>query len=382
MPLDLARDTLFVALAGSHAHGTAHASSDVDLRGVCVAPIDVRVSLFRSFEQFEGTLEGPLWSAIRARIEAHPTAASGLAVKTETVIFDVAKFLSLCANANPNALEVLFADERDWVYETPAWREVHAARHRFLSKKEQATYLGYAMAQLKKINTHRSWLLHPPSRKPTREELGLPDAGTMSRDDQNRIEQSIAEKVRSYGIDTLEMPRALRISLDDRLRAFWCDATRVQEHALEDALRDVATSALHLPASVIEVLNAERRYRSAMKQWEAYQTWKAERNPARAELEQRYGYDTKHAMHLLRLMRTGLTLLTTGELHVRRPDAGELAEVRAGKLSFDELLAKAAALEAEMQTAARESSLPDQIDFAFVDALQLSLIAGADRAVL
>lgn len=374
MTLDLARDTIFVTLAGSHAHGTARDGSDVDLRGVCIAPLQIRLSLFDSFEQFDGILDGPLWDAVLPRLQAHATASRSLSVKTETVIFDAAKFLGLCANANPNALEILFADERDWVFETPAWRRLHAERQRFLSKKVQQTYLGYAMAQLKKIRTHRSWLLDPPTHKPTREEFGLPESGTLNRDDQNRIEQSIADKVRSYGIDTLEMPKALRIALQDRMRTFWCDALAAPEEELDERVRAVATSALRLPASVVDALNAERKYRAAMRHWEAYETWKSERNPGRAALEKQHGYDTKHAAHLLRLMRTGLELLETGELRVRRPDAVELIAVRDGALSYDDLLAQAAGLESRMGAAARTTSLPDQIDHGLVDGLAMELI--------
>ncbi len=377
MTLDLSRDTIFVTLAGSHAHGTAHAGSDVDLRGVCVAPFELRVSLFRTFEQFEGALDGPLWDTVRARLATHPTASRGVAVKTESVVFDVAKLLHLCASANPNALEILFADPGDWLHETPAWRRLHGERHRFLSKKVQQTYLGYAMAQLKKIKTHRSWLLRPPTHKPTRGEFWLPESGTMSRDDQSRIEQSIADKVRSYGIDTLEMPKAARIALHERLRAFWCDALAADDDELDDRLRSVAVTALDLPPAVAVSLDAERKYRAAMKHWEAYESWKSERNPARAALEKEHGYDTKHAMHLLRLMQTGLDLLTTGELLVRRANAHELDAVRHGELSFDELLAKAAELEARMNAAARTTSLPEQIDFELVDGLAVELIRGA-----
>src|SRR6185295_8264548 len=152
----LEEHTIFLTLAGSQAHGTAREGSDVDLRGVCIAPLDVRVSLFQGFEQFEGTLDGALWAAVLPALERHAAASRGMAVKTEAVVFDIAKFLRLCAAANPNALEVLFADEGDWLYETPAWRRLQTERRRFLSRKVQQTYLGYAMAQLKRIKTHRS----------------------------------------------------------------------------------------------------------------------------------------------------------------------------------------------------------------------------------
>lgn len=369
MPLDLTRDTIFVTLAGSQAQGTAREGSDVDLRGVCVAPLDVRVALFSSFEQHEGPLDGALWDEVLARLQAHPTARHGLAIKTECVIFDVGKFLSLCASANPNALEVMFADPRDWVHETPVWRAIHRERQRFLSKKVQQTYLGYALAQLKKIKAHRAWLLAPPKEKPTRKALGLPEQATLSRDDQNRLEQAIAERVRSYGIETLEMPKALRIAVVDRLRAFHCDSLARSEETLDEGLREVAIAALALPGQVVDTLAAERKYRGAMRHWEAYQGWKAERNPARAVLEEKHGYDTKHAMHLLRLMKTGVELLETGELRVRRDDAAELHAVRDGALSYDELIARAHGLEERMQRAAHTSALPDSIDFGFVEAL-------------
>lgn len=374
MSFDFAPDTIFITIAGSHAHGTPHAGSDVDLRGVCVVPLETRLSLFRSFEQFEGTLEGDLWERVRDRLQGHPTAASGLKVRAETVIFDIAKFLRLCAAANPNALEILFADERDWAFETPAWRRLYNQRRHFLSKKVGETYLGYAMAQLKKIRTHRSWLLNPPSRKPTRKEFGLPEAGTMSRDDQNRIEQAVAEKMRSYGIDDLEIPGSLRIALIERFRSLQCDVLGVREDALDEARRQIAIEAMALPRDVIAMLEAERKYRAAMKHWQAFETWKLERNPKRAELEARHGYDTKHAMHLLRLMRTGLEILRTGELHVRRSDAEELRHIREGRWSFEELLAKAADLEAELAAAARESSLRERVEDDFVDGLAMELM--------
>jgi predicted nucleotidyltransferase len=343
----LERHTIFLTIAGSHAHGTARDGSDVDLRGVCIAPLDLRLSLFSVFEQYEGPLSGGLETTIRPRVEAHASASRGLGIKIECVVFDIAKFVGLCAAANPNALEILFADEADWVLETPAWRRLHGERQQFLTKKVQQTFVGYAMAQLRKIKTHRSWLLHPPARKPARQDFGLPAAeSTLSRDDQNRLEQSIADKVRTYGID----------DVDERLRA-------------------VATNALGLPSDVVAALNAEKQYRAAMKHWDSYETWKSQRNRARAELEQQHGYDTKHAMHLIRLMRMGLESLERGDLLIRRPDATELAAIREGAMTFDELLALAERLQHEMERAAATTNLPDDVDRNRVDELAFALMA-------
>lgn len=371
----LEQHTIFLTLAGSQAHGTARDGSDVDLRGVCIAPLSVRLSLFRAFEQYEGELPEPLAETVVPRIKGHPTASRALDIKTECVVFDVAKFVGLCAAANPNALEILFADERDWVFDTPAWRRLHDERQRFLTKKVQQTFHGYAMAQLKKIKTHRSWLLNPPTRKPSREDFGLPVAGgTLSRDDQNRIEQSIADKIRSYGIDNIDMPKPTRIAVQERLDAFYGDALSASDEDLDARMRAVATHGLRLPPDVVSAVNAEKKYRAAMKHWDSYQVWKTHRNPARAELEHQHGYDTKHAMHLVRLMRMGLEALETGDLRVRRDDADELAAIRDGAMSFDELLAAATRLQDSMEKAAATTELPADVDREGVDDLLLALL--------
>jgi predicted nucleotidyltransferase len=362
--------TIFLTLAGSQAHGTAREGSDIDLRGVCIAPLSVRLSLFRTFDQYEGVLPAALAETVIPRIKEHPRAAPGLDIKTECVVFDVAKFVGLCAAANPNALEILFADEQDWVLAKPEWQRLHDERGQFLTKKVQQTFLGYAMAQLKKIQTHRSWLLNPPTKKPAREDFGLPaHSGTFSSDDQNRIEQGIAAKLRSYGIDDVDMPKPSRIALQERLDVFYRDALSASTDDVEERMRAIATTSLGLPPEVASTLNAEKRYRAALKHWDSYETWKNQRNPARAELERAHGYDTKHAMHLIRLMRMGLEVLETGELHVRRDDADQLSAIRDGGLTFDDLLAMATSLQQSMEKSAAATTLPHDVDYHRVDAL-------------
>jgi hypothetical protein len=69
-----------------------------------------------------------------------------------------------------------------------------------------------------------------------------------------------------------------------------------------------------------------------------YWTWKENRNQVRSTLEEKYEYDTKHAMHLVRLLRTGAEALETGTIIVRRPDAEELLAIRNGAWSYADLI--------------------------------------------
>lgn len=111
-----------------------------------------------------------------------------------------------------------------------------------------------------------------------------------------------------------------------------------------------------------------------MKHWDAYQAWKRNRNPARAEVEAKYGFDTKHAAHLVRLMRTGLEVLESGQLHVRRADAEELRSIRDGAWAYERLVEESARLEKRMKDAARESMLPAEVDHEWVDKFAFEMI--------
>ena len=70
----------------------------------------------------------------------------------------------------------------------------------------------------------------------------------------------------------------------------------------------------------------------------AWAHWKENRNPKRLALEEKYGYDTKHAMHLYRLMMEGKELLLTGNITLPRPDAELLVQIRNGLWSYEELM--------------------------------------------
>lgn len=375
MRFDVSAHTIFVGLSGSLAHGTGTADSDVDLRGVCIAPLSTRVSIFHRFEQYEGSLHGDLWHSVEAQLQRRPHTARAMQQKTESVVYDLAKLVSLLCAANPSALELLFTPEEDWLYETPAWRALYERRHELLTRRVSQTYLGYGLAQLRRIRTHRAWLLSPPARKPVRSDFGLPDSSTLNRDDQGRIERAVSDRLKAYAFGELELDKPTRITLNEKMDAFMHDA--MVAAGFESTPKDVATRALGLPGEVIATLEAERRYRAAMKQWDAYRTWKERRNPERAKLEQQFGYDTKHAMHLIRLMTMGVEILETSELRVRRPDADELMAIRAGSLSFEELETRAQELEAAMKAALERTALPADVDREAMDRLVFELVRNA-----
>lgn len=114
---------------------------------------------------------------------------------------------------------------------------------------------------------------------------------------------------------------------------------------------------------------AERAFRGAVKHHAAYHEWRRNRNPKRAVLEEQFGYDTKHAMHLCRLLRMGIEILLSGEVLVRRPDAEWLLSIRRGALTYEALLEWVKAAEAQLGKAEQESDLPEEPDFRWAEQL-------------
>jgi uncharacterized protein len=117
----------------------------------------------------------------------------------------------------------------------------------------------------------------------------------------------------------------------------------------------------------------EKAYRAANKHWQNYQHWRVHRNPERAATEERYGYDTKHALHLLRLYRMGIEILTKGIVRVHRPDAAWLREVKTGRYTYPQLMALIEDLKEELTAAEATTALPEEPDRQQIEALLISL---------
>lgn len=379
--------TIFLGLTGSHAYGMAREGSDVDIRGACLVPRFVRDSPFKSFEQFKpehqkGPWGGegmPSFQAIE-RLKGHVTAGRSYTQqdeKLDLVIFSLHKMVGLAAKNNPNILELLFLDDRDVLFADKRWQRLIESRDIFLSRRCKHTYLGYAYKQLSRIQGHREWLLNPPKNPPTRAEFGLPEETVLPADVRNQIDEAITKIVRDWSVaDGFEdiLKGAFLDALMERMREFQCTVLACTDPELDEKSYLLAAQSAGVGKDVLYMLRQERRYRASRKNWQAFQKWQRERNVARAALEADYGYDTKHGTHLIRLMRTGLEILRDGKLNVRRSDAEELLFIRDGGLSYDDLMAQATTLRAQVEAANLASELPEEPNQGKIEELLLSLL--------
>lgn len=329
--------TLYITRHGSHAYGTSTPTSDIDVRGLAVAPMHYYLGVAHTFEQV---------------VQHEPI---------DLTIFDLRKFAKLAADANPNALEILFTDPSDHLLVHPLMERLFAARELFLSTKALHTFSGYARAQFKRIQAHRRWLLNPPKAPPTRGEFGLPERTVIPADQLAAAQASIRDQLDAWQWKELDdVDPATRQAIRSEFSRRLIEVTLWNESELEERVWHSAASAVGYDANFIRLLDLERQYTARHREWTQFQDWKKNRNPDRAAMEAESGYDRKHAMHLCRLGRMCRELLTEGVVRVRRPDADELLAIRNGAWTFEQLQEYADNLDAELQEVVKASKLPRQ----------------------
>jgi hypothetical protein len=137
------------------------------------------------------------------------------------------------------------------------------------------------------------------------------------------------------------------------------------------ALSTIANEKLgiDLPKNIITLFTQEKAYAAAKAHYDQYVNWKKTRNPARAEMEAKWGFDVKHGCHLIRLMRMSKEILVLGKVLVKRPDRDELLAIRRGERTYDNLVEEAERLEAECDALYTTSMLPREPDRVKLDTM-------------
>lgn len=356
MNFDVKSRTILEVTHGSHAYGLNTPSSDLDVKGVCIEPESFHLGFLHKFEQLQ-----------QMAANGHPY---------DLVVYSLKKFASLASNCNPNIIEILFVDDSD-VRRCDAFGEL-LRRHRndFLSTRAKHTFSGYAHAQIKKIFAHKRWNDNPPDHMPLRSEYGLPERTLVPKDHLAAATAAIKKILDSWQLDGLEF-------VDEPTRIMiLAKVTDVIEEIVVggDPLWMRAARTLGFSEDFIHVLDQEKAYENVKREYTQFKEWERLRNPARAALERKHGYDTKHGMHLMRLMRMCREIIRDGEVKVKRHDRDELLEIRNGAWSLDRLLAEAKSIEDECNELYKVSPLPREPDRNKLNDLVVDIVRDYVRA--
>ncbi|MCT9935089.1 nucleotidyltransferase domain-containing protein [Planotetraspora sp. A-T 1434] len=126
MELQVPGHTVLSVVVGSRAYGLETESSDVDRRGVFVAP----TPLFWRLDKPPTHVEGPM---------------------PEQFSWEIERFCVLALQANPTVLECLWSPIVE--HSGPLGDGLLAIRQAFLSRKAERTFAGYADEQLRRLGS-------------------------------------------------------------------------------------------------------------------------------------------------------------------------------------------------------------------------------------
>lgn len=340
--------TVLLVRHGSHAYGTNTATSDEDFKGIAIPPKNYFLGTMHRFEQAELKAPDP-----------------------DAVIYDIRKFFNLAADCNPNIIEVLHTDPSDHFLVDPIGEIILEHKDAFLSKKIKHTFLGYSIAQLKRIKTHKRWIMNPPTHPPTRKELGLPEQTLIPADQLMAAQAEIQKELDRFQFDFMEgLEESRKIEVRNTVTGMLAELKITTDQHWQASARKIGLS-----DNFIQLMQREREYAGAKREWDQYQNWKKTRNMARAMLEEKFGYDTKHAYHLVRLIRMCREILTTGVVLVKRPDREELLAIRNGAWTYDQLIEFAEREEQKLNELYNMSNvLPKSPDKEMLDKLCIKLV--------
>jgi predicted nucleotidyltransferase len=352
MNFDVEQRTIYRAIHGSIAYGLRTPTSDIDIKGFCIEPKAYHFGYKHRFEQQE-----------RLASKGHPE---------DSVIYSFKKFVNLAAECNPNIIELLFVYEGHIDHMDKFGHEVRRNRDWFISKKARHTFAGYAHAQIKRIETHRRWLLSPPTHLPTRTEYGLQEQPEIPSGQLQTAQAMVTKHLDRWQFNDMSgLDPDVRQIIKDTIADLMAEA-----QISTDQRYMAATRRLGFEDNFVELLYKERKYKQASDEWTNYQNWIKTRNTKRAEGERDHGYDLKHASHCLRLMRMCKEILSGKGVIVNRArvDAEELLAIKMhGAMKYDDLMQEVRNLNDECTALYQTSTLPHGPDVNKIDEMVIRI---------
>jgi len=301
-------DLIVSHMSGSHAYGMNTPTSDVDVRGIFCAPRKCICTPFNNInEQTIPSME-------------------------DAKVYEVSRFIQMYTDANPNILETLWVDEEDILTGSEAYTLLRNHRQQLLSKKVAFTYSGYALSQLKRVKGHKKWINNPCPVNPPKQS-----------DYVSLVQNFTDDKILPSEFSLINYKEGCRlIPFGNNLFGLYVGGkggdynTHTDDGMLNMVFVDESRVDWGAPQMIVK-WNKEDWAREK-ETHKNYWTWKRNRNPIRAALEEEHGADMKHVSHLVRLLRSVEEILTEGVVKVRRPDAEELLAIRNGSWQYDDII--------------------------------------------
>lgn len=328
----LDRHLIYRCVTGSRAYQTHTPASDYDIRGVYILPERLLLSPFHKLDHIQ--IDGE-----------------------DTHYYELRNFMSMIAKQNWNILELLWIDQDHVQHETEAWKLLKQHRGDLLSKEYGKRISAFARNQLNKLISRREWFENPKSEEPPLAR----DFVVIDRDltgGQHFQKNGMPRKRDGY--------RLIRQG-DGSDQFLLCADEAAQWHDSSGAL---CWSQENPPeqAQALAVVSFNRAlYEADRKEWKQYWEWKRNRSKDRGILQDRLGYDTKDATHLLRLLFTAREAMDGCSIRLVLAQASFLKDVRRGVFAFDDIVSWTQDIHDQLQEAIHRSELPEKVNIGLME---------------
>jgi hypothetical protein len=222
--------------------------------------------------------------------------------------FTLKKFARLALDNNPNILEILFVNPENILFINEVGRKLLDMRYAFISKNIKHRFLGYAFSQKHKM----------------------------------------VIKLENYE----KLNEALKY-LGQCNEKFLLE---IEHHPLFIRKKDhMRIADINVPLTAT-VKKAKQSIQNRLNTF-----------GSRQKLVSKYGYDTKFAMHLIRLLQEGYELIRTGNLEFPLIGRRMLNEIRNGSCSMADVIALADIIECDVEFLYKDSLLPNKPNWHVVE---------------
>jgi predicted nucleotidyltransferase len=393
--------------------------SDYDFRGVFILPPALHLS------NLHGSLE-----------------VAQIVDGEDEEFFELKKFFLMAKDNNPNILDIMFGNEDSVVYQNNIGKMITDNKNLFLSQKIKDSFAGYGLSQLKRIKDHKKMLTNFPDNYIVVDTLTKAfenkdiDFNFIKDRFSGKLAENIAdntgisktnvpytlslqeiEKKYQSKEDTMQFP--LKDYMKPQLSEFFTYYDKNFDKITDSKTIDQFNEILKKSGSYTDVKNGiiriteegngifhkntgtliknpvkdsttflanatidNAKYKSEVNKIDKFWDWKINRNPKRALLEEKFGYDTKHGMHLVRLLSSCKNILLTGDYNptLQGKDRELVQKIREGQYKYDSLLSKSENLLQDIQNiiTSGNTSLPVQANEKGINELMLNIYEEVD----
>jgi len=355
---------IFEGIVGSNAYGTNLETSDMDIKGVFVAPIDTILG-FGYIDQVNDA-------------------------KNDIVFYEVKKFLELLRANNPTIMEILNLPKDCIIYKNPIFDQIIENKNKFITKQCRNTYGKYAQSQISKAkgqDKKQNWEKNRVTRKTPLDfcflhikEKSFPLSDFLSKSGMDQKYCGLAKVPHSR--ETYSLFYDYVASGKSPAGTEIIDSTQplmgFRGIAFEDS-NDIRLSSIPVDCPHHYFLGYvsynKDGYTVHCDDYRSYETWLKNKNEARWVDVQSHGQkiDGKNMMHCRRLLEMSREIAEGKGINVRRPNADYLVSIRKGEVDLQTLINNAETDIREIDELFKLSTLPNIVDSELINEILLNI---------